>query len=1559
MRALIITLTVFTASALLGGDAYESRVGEDFVERTTFRFRTKFNRVYVPTPDGEFKTLVSRKVDVPPLLDGILEDPCWRIANHTKSAFILRTTKTPCRKQTVTYVCHDDKNLYMATVAEEPKLNGMHMLSHHPAGRRRWATVGHGDCFEVFIELGGVGGTGQVFQFVFNTHQEVAYDGLHPPGVPFVGTGYKVVGALGAKRWVCELAYPYRGFNTDSTDKADYRYDGPPRRGEVWGLRVMRFGPKFGTEASRMGQTWTYNPNPAMNHIPFPTGIVVFENRNALHNGKMNELDPETNRPVHWKLARSSEHAEANLSFDEEAGYAVLSAKVKEEDDVVQASQRFGVLPNVGYKLKARLKKIAGEGKLTVGVDKPFVQHEITKTGEWEVHEIDFFSEPLQREGTAFLRVLGGSASVVIDEIAVEQQVYGAPKGAICLTGNSPRIDLNLDKESLEAVRYTYRKPGTDEERFPFRKQWSPGWTNGRADVGGTSGWIPATKGSLTRPDLLARDIGWSHPRPSGGHRSLYEGHDLVFDLGREFYIRTVELLPMAIIDNLTVSVRAEGADEFILTRKLRGPGVLNPPGAVLYGRLRRINSVGRYVKIGFYPHGKTGHGLYFVRIWGEEKGERTGIRRFRWKEGLVVPEVKYQQFRKLRGPVLMPTPQEVEWGDGEFVVRDGIPVYYRMEGRGEAIARCLANEVQAALGIELRPVAETGKESLADARGAIVLGEASAGGLAGTLANGRGWKITAGRPGSQGYFLSSRPDGVLICGFDQAGTFYGVQTLLQLLIKRDSDTARARTVEIRDWPYIPWRMIAFRSPGSPTPAFIRAVARLKANVILSNLGSGDVARMCSDYFMFTPGVWASHGSGSPTEMKDDENWHHLGTGPAGHMRINACPSHHERYEFYEASARVGTSRAVSEVNINTDEMDGGGAGAGAGSRWNSDRRCLDRRMTGDELFTEMVLRAYDLFRLHHLKLAMLDTMLMPRAEGGNGTFYDMYKAYDRIPEDTHIYSWRGFIGQRESNPEEAVRRFQRVTYLQASFPFQHRGKINEAYRVPPGKRVWGIWNTAWGISGPTDQVLAGQFCRTMRSIDGGCSIPFLTQGWHPDAPSVHTLEWALKVGHVQQRLGEIALERELPSWRDAAEKEFFTVDLRAACNWSHIDPVPGDGRDWLDWGPNNDLRRLPRGEVQFEEVPFHVIDPETNGGKSVVMVGCLPKKARLRPPGRSAEIAIGRRAASLTFLRTNIDIGHLPGYRITYADGRFLTVPLDAMGNESKRYSCYGLYPPGKASIAGDSPKASYKGAKHRMVELFSLFFRPAWLGTTGCADPVKVTMHEWVNPYPELPIQSVSIRCPPGRQSNRMEVLFAITGITPTPRDLALWRGRHRLPLVPPNGVEIAPTDTPVIPLDGDWREAEGTPRTYCDADGKEICQVTGFREGVKGINNRLFFQRRDSSCLMDGGTIKLAYPHVCKKIALRGLFYWESHSVKPHYGVTRFRRTDYVVELSADGQAWRPVATGQGICGEDGAHIHALPATPFQYVRVRLNADRYVTARSWRLSSGPGLTWLQLYE
>ena len=1004
---LILTLLLTTAfPEALKDDAYSKRIGKDFIENTVFRFRTRFHRTYVETDD--FKTLLSKRVDSPPHLDGLMEDDCWKIADHTKSAWVQWVSKEVTKKQSVAYVCHDDKNLYMAIVAEEPSLKTVRMMSQHPGGRATWTTAGNGDGVELFLELGGVGGTGQVFQFIFNIHQDVAYDGLFPPYVPFVGatngkpgTGYRLKGTLGGKRWTVELAFPYKGFNTDKTTRVDYTYEGPPRRGEVWGLRFVRNGPKVWGGEARMRSNWTYNPTTS-NHIPFPTGIVVFEDRNALHNGGMNEVEPKTDRPTFWKTKAVGDLVKGSLAFNEEEGQAFIEAETRNPGEAYQVTQKFGMLPNVGYRLKAKLKKISGTGTVSVGIDKPWLKFDLSEDNEWEIIEEDYFSDPQQRDATFYISVTGGTAKVAIDQLSVEQQVYGAPTGAKCLTGNSPRPDLNYGfdpenekaaHEALKDMKYTYRNPLNGEERFPFRQSWGAGWTNGAPDPGGTTGWIPFTKGSLTGSDETRDLVYWSHARPTAGWRPYPEGHEVILDFGKDFYFRALEMLPSESVLNVTVSVKQDGGDRFYLSRKLAGAGVLNPRSPVLFGRLRRINSVARYIKLWFVGV----QGVYFVRVWGEEKGEHEGISRFRWKEGLVVPQKKYIQFEKLKGPVLMPTPQEVKWGDGEFLLRDGVPILYKDSGKSRSTATHLRDEVKARLGIDLKLVEEKPDEPDASGDGAIVIGEAVAGGLSARLAGKRGWKISYERPGNQGYFLSSRPSGILLTGFDQAGTFYGVQTLLQLFVRRDYGTAAARSVEIRDWPYIPIRLIEFRSPGKAPPAFVRGLAMLKGNA-MGNHGRPETARMCDNFFILPGWNYCGHQGGSPLEMEDDENYVYL-AGPMGYGRVNCCPSHLQRYEYIHNHAKRTGGMNMQGINLGLDEMDLWRGGA----RWNSDRRCLRRGMGGDELFTEMILRSYDIFRLYNTRTALLDTMLMSAMQGGNGSYHNMYRAFELLPTDVHV----------------------------------------------------------------------------------------------------------------------------------------------------------------------------------------------------------------------------------------------------------------------------------------------------------------------------------------------------------------------------------------------------------------------------------------------------------------------------------------------------------------------------------------------------------------------------
>ena len=63
---------------------------------------------------------------------------------------------------------------------------------------------------------------------------------------------------------------------------------------------------------------------------------------------------------------------------------------------------------------------------------------------------------------------------------------------------------------------------------------------------------------------------------------------------------------------------------------------------------------------------------------------------------------------------------------------------------------------------------------------------------------------------------------------------------------------------------------------------------------------------------------------------------------------------------------------------------------------------------------------------------------------------------------------------------------------------------------------------------------------------------------------------------------------------------EDVPLDLRDIANAGFADETAGDGQGgWTDQGPANDLRMLKPGTQLMDRMPFAILDPEKNGGKS------------------------------------------------------------------------------------------------------------------------------------------------------------------------------------------------------------------------------------------------------------------------------------------------------------------------------------------------------------------------
>lgn len=90
----------------------------------------------------------------------------------------------------------------------------------------------------------------------------------------------------------------------------------------------------------------------------------------------------------------------------------------------------------------------------------------------------------------------------------------------------------------------------------------------------------------------------------------------------------------------------------------------------------------------------------------------------------------------------------------------------------------------------------------------AIVLGKRAAQGLA-----------------AEGYELTVTPDRVTVAGSDDAGAFYGVQSLRQLM-RRTSSGVEIQGAKIRDWPYKPFRGVKIYLPGRDNIPYFKRFVR-------------------------------------------------------------------------------------------------------------------------------------------------------------------------------------------------------------------------------------------------------------------------------------------------------------------------------------------------------------------------------------------------------------------------------------------------------------------------------------------------------------------------------------------------------------------------------------------------------------------------------------------------------------------------------------------------------------------------------------------------------------
>lgn len=186
-------------------------------------------------------------------------------------------------------------------------------------------------------------------------------------------------------------------------------------------------------------------------------------------------------------------------------------------------------------------------------------------------------------------------------------------------------------------------------------------------------------------------------------------------------------------------------------------------------------------------------------------------------------------------------------------------------------------------------------------------------------------------------------------------------------------------------------------------------------------------------------------------------------------------------------------------------------------------------------------------------------------------------------------------------------------------------------------------------------------------------------------------------------------------------------LDLTKACNMGFRDEASDDGAGgWTDQG-GNDFRNMPLGFQTLCSVPFNIVDPGKNNGKSCIVLRGNGKKQF----AESVTVPVSRKAGAIVFLHTLAwgDEKPVAKYVVNYADGKTEEIPI-RQGKEILPW--WGVNESENVKLAVVSKNLSTR----------------------------KIALHawQWVNPRPDAEITSIEFR---STDSNGVPVIVAATAL------------------------------------------------------------------------------------------------------------------------------------------------------------------------------------------------------
>lgn len=170
---------------------------------------------------------------------------------------------------------------------------------------------------------------------------------------------------------------------------------------------------------------------------------------------------------------------------------------------------------------------------------------------------------------------------------------------------------------------------------------------------------------------------------------------------------------------------------------------------------------------------------------------------------------------------LIFPEVREVEVRSERFRLEPSVPILVPpAASQGDlALARFLVAELSDKYGLTLK----THRASMLPPGGRFILMGAAANALIRKYLEGRGAQVAV--RAHEGYLLEVDAHAVVIAGADDAGAFYGLQSLRQL-IQGEATHMYVQGTQVRDWPAKPFRGIKLYLPGHENIAYFQRFVR-------------------------------------------------------------------------------------------------------------------------------------------------------------------------------------------------------------------------------------------------------------------------------------------------------------------------------------------------------------------------------------------------------------------------------------------------------------------------------------------------------------------------------------------------------------------------------------------------------------------------------------------------------------------------------------------------------------------------------------------------------------